>query len=61
MEVIHNRGNYIDKQLVKVQEIPQTIDVYVYASLVDIGKPGDLVTVTGIYRAVCSDLKQQKI
>ena len=59
----------MDKQLVKVQETPecipegetpQTIDVYVYESLVDICKPGDRVTVTGIYRAVCSNHPKQK-
>ena len=61
MEIIHNRCTFTDKQLVKVQETPesipdgdtpQTIDVYVFESLVDLCKPGDRVEITGVYRAV---------
>eukprot|EP01084_Bolivina_argentea_P272579 464138_1 len=60
MELIHNRCSFKDKQLIKVQEspesipdgeTPQTIDVYVYDQLVDFVKPGDRVEVTGVYRA----------
>jgi len=60
MKVIHNRSIYMDKQLVKIQETPEsipegetphTIDIYCYNSLVDICKPGDRVEITGIYRA----------
>ena len=60
MELIHNRCAFKDKQLIKVQEspesipdgeTPQTIDVYVYDMLVDFVKPGDRVEVTGVYRA----------
>ena len=60
MELIHNRSVFQDKQLVKIQETPenipdgetpQTIDVYVFDSLVDKCKPGDRVEVTGVYRA----------
>jgi DNA replication licensing factor MCM4 len=60
MELIHNRCTFKDKQLIKVQEspesipdgeTPQTIDVYVYDMLVDFVKPGDRVEVTGVYRA----------
>ena len=60
MELIHNRCTFKDKQLIKVQEspesipdgeTPQTIDVYVYDQLVDFVKPGDRVEVTGVYRA----------
>lgn len=60
MRLIHNRSHYVDKQLVKIQETPEsipdgetphTIDIYCYDSLVDICKPGDRVEVTGIFRA----------
>lgn len=60
MQLIHNRGTYADKQLLKVQETPDsipegetphTVDVYCYDSLVDVAKPGDRVEITGVYRA----------
>lgn len=60
MQLIHNRCTFKDKQLIKVQEspesipdgeTPQTIDVYVYDQLVDFVKPGDRVEITGVYRA----------
>ncbi len=60
MQLEHNRSKFVDKQLVKVQETPenipdgetpQTIDVYCYATMVDICRPGDRVEITGVYRA----------
>lgn len=60
MQLIHNRGTYADKQLIKVQETPDdvqegetphTVNVYAYDSLVDVAKPGDRVEITGVYRA----------
>lgn len=60
MQLIHNRGTYTDKQLLKIQETPDaipdgetphTVTVFAYGSLVDVVKPGDRVEITGIYRA----------
>lgn len=60
MQLIHNRGTFADKQLIKVQETPDsipegetphTVDVYAYDALVDVAKPGDRVEITGVYRA----------
>ena len=60
MKIVHNRGIYTDKQVVKLQETPDcvpdgqtphTVSVYVYNSLVDTCRPGDRVEVTGIFRA----------
>jgi len=59
MQIDHNRCCFLNKQLVKIQETPEsipdgetphTIDIYCYDQLVDICKPGDRVEVTGIYR-----------
>jgi len=59
-QLIHNRSVFIDKQVVKLQEIPgdtpsaqtqHTITLYVHGSLVENVHPGDRVSVTGIYRA----------
>ena len=61
MQMIHNRCWFTDKQLVKLQEAPEnipegetptTMSLYAFDDLVDVGKPGDRVEVTGIYRAV---------
>lgn len=60
MRLIHNRCSFMDKQLVKIQETPEsipegetpsTIAIYCFDSLVDVCKPGDRVNITGIYRA----------
>lgn len=60
MEIVHNRCTFADKQLVRLQETPesipegetpQTVTLYVFDALVDAVKPGDRVEVTGIYRA----------
>ena len=59
MKIIHNRSIYADKQLIRLQETPdsvpegetpQTVNLCVYDQLVDQVKPGDRVEVTGIYR-----------
>ncbi|KAF5280273.1 hypothetical protein FQR65_LT03081 [Abscondita terminalis] len=58
--LIHNRSQFTDKQLVKLQEspddmpagqTPNTVALFVHNDLVDSVQPGDRVTVTGIYRA----------
>eukprot|EP00743_Colponemidia_sp_Colp-15_P005150 GILK01005544.1.p1 GENE.GILK01005544.1~~GILK01005544.1.p1 ORF type:complete len:819 (-),score=120.80 GILK01005544.1:121-2577(-) len=60
-QLIHNRCLFGDKQIVKLQESPEsipegetphTVMLCCYDDLVDVAKPGDRVTVTGIYRAV---------
>lgn len=60
MELIHNRSEFSDKQLVKLQETPDsipegetphTVTVYVFDDLVDIAKPGDRVEITAVFRA----------
>lgn len=59
--LIHNRSQFTDKQLVKLQEspddmppgqTPHTVVLFAHNDLVDAVQPGDRVTVTGIYRAV---------
>jgi DNA replication licensing factor MCM4 len=59
-QLIHNRSLFSDKQMVKLQEVPedmpagqtpQTIVVFAHNDLVDKVQPGDRVTLTGIYRA----------
>lgn len=60
MQLIHNRSQFADKQLIKLQEqpddipegeTPHTVDLYAYDDLVDVAKPGDRVSITGVYRA----------
>ncbi|EDV29052.1 uncharacterized protein TRIADDRAFT_35366 [Trichoplax adhaerens] len=60
MQIIHNRCKFTDKQMMKLQELPDsmppgqtphTLTLYVYNDLVDSVQPGDRVTLTGIYRA----------
>lgn len=59
--IIHNRSQFSDRQMVKLQEspddmpagqTPHTVIVYAHNDLVDKVQPGDRVTVTGIYRAL---------
>ena len=59
--LIHNRCQFEDKQLIKLQETPDSIpegetphslSLYVYRDVVDSCKPGDRVEVTGVFRAV---------
>ncbi|KAL7735926.1 hypothetical protein ACLKA6_002369 [Drosophila palustris] len=59
--IIHNRSEFTDKQLIKLQEspddmaagqTPHNVLLYAHNDLVDRVQPGDRVTVTGIYRAM---------
>ncbi|XP_018334310.1 DNA replication licensing factor MCM4 [Agrilus planipennis] len=58
--LIHNRSQFTDKQMIKLQEspddmpagqTPHTVVLFAHNDLVDSVSPGDRVTVTGIYRA----------
>lgn len=60
-QLVHNRSQFTDKQMVKLQEAPDDMAVgqtphnvllFAHNDLVDKVQPGDRVTVTGIYRAV---------
>ncbi|KAG0725162.1 DNA replication licensing factor MCM4 [Chionoecetes opilio] len=59
--LVHNRSRYSDKQMVKLQESPEsmpmgqtphTVTLFAHNDLVDDVQPGDRITITGIYRAV---------
>nr|XP_011458268.1 PREDICTED: DNA replication licensing factor MCM4 [Fragaria vesca subsp. vesca] len=61
MTLVHNRCRFTDKQIVRLQEMPDeipeggtphTVSLLMHDKLVDAGKPGDRVEVTGIYRAM---------
>ncbi|KAL1408667.1 MCM DNA helicase complex subunit [Vanrija albida] len=61
MMLIHNRSEFIDKQVVRLQETPDvvpdgqtphTVSLCLYDELVDLVKPGDRVIVTGIFRSI---------
>ncbi|PKA59683.1 Protein PROLIFERA [Apostasia shenzhenica] len=61
MTLVHNRCRFADKQIVKVQETPDeipeggtpnTVSILMHDTLVDSGKPGDRVEITGVYRAM---------
>ncbi|KAK9942685.1 hypothetical protein M0R45_008338 [Rubus argutus] len=61
MTLVHNRCRFTDKQIVRLQETPDeipeggtphTVSLLMHDKLVDAGKPGDRVEVTGIYRAM---------
>ncbi|XP_060524654.1 DNA replication licensing factor MCM4 [Cylas formicarius] len=58
--LVHNRSQFTDKQMIKLQEspddmpagqTPHTVILFAHNDLVDTVQPGDRVTVTGIYRA----------
>lgn len=58
--LVHNRSQFSDKQIVRLQEAPEdmpagqtphTALIYAHNDLVDAVQPGDRITVTGIYRA----------
>lgn len=60
-QLIHNRSQFTDKQLIKLQEsqedmaagqTPHNVLLFSYNDLVDTVQAGDRLTVTGIYRAV---------
>ncbi|KAJ3092183.1 hypothetical protein HK102_010002 [Quaeritorhiza haematococci] len=61
MRIIHNRCQFTDKQVLRMQETPEeipdgqtpyTFAAFAYDDLVDVAKPGDRLEITGIYRAV---------
>ncbi|KAH6570542.1 hypothetical protein BASA50_008269 [Batrachochytrium salamandrivorans] len=61
MQLVHNRCSFSDKQICRLQETPDqtpdgqtpyTVSLCVYDDLVDVGKPGDRMEVTGIFRGV---------
>lgn len=61
MLLIHNRCEFADRQVIRLQETPDavpdgqtphTVSLSVYDELVDMSKPGDRLTVTGIFRSV---------
>jgi DNA replication licensing factor MCM4 len=61
MSLIHNRSDFADRQVVRLQETPDavpdgqtphTVSLCVYDELVDLSKPGDRLIVTGIFRSV---------
>lgn len=64
MQLVHNRSTFADKQVVKLQETPDSVpdgqtphsvSLCVYDELVDVCKAGDRVQVTGIFR--CNPVK----
>ncbi|KIW14868.1 hypothetical protein PV08_07653 [Exophiala spinifera] len=59
MEIVHNRCVFADKQVIKLQETPDSVpdgqtphsvSLCVYDELVDVCKAGDRIEVTGIFR-----------
>ncbi|CAO1614734.1 unnamed protein product [Parajaminaea phylloscopi] len=60
ISLIHNRCEFSDRQVVRLQETPDvvpdgqtphTVTLCAYDELVDVSKPGDRVDVTGIFRS----------
>ncbi|ETW77342.1 hypothetical protein HETIRDRAFT_156569 [Heterobasidion irregulare TC 32-1] len=61
MSLVHNRCEFADRQVIRLQETPDavpdgqtphTVSLSVYDELVDVSKPGDRLNVTGIFRSV---------
>jgi DNA replication licensing factor MCM4 len=61
MSLVHNRCDFADRQVVRLQETPDavpdgqtphTVSLCAYDELVDSCKPGDRIRVTGIFRSV---------
>ncbi|KAG8859694.1 hypothetical protein FRB96_004268 [Tulasnella sp. 330] len=61
MSLIHNRSEFADRQIIRLQETPDavpdgqtphTVSLGVYDELVDVSKPGDRLTITGIFRSI---------
>ncbi|KAK9464794.1 MCM2/3/5 family-domain-containing protein [Lipomyces arxii] len=61
MQIVHNRCEFADKQVIKLQETPDTVPdgqtphsvaLCVYDELVDSTRAGDRVEITGIFRSV---------
>jgi DNA replication licensing factor MCM4 len=60
MQIVHNRCQFCDKQVIKLQETPDTVpdgqtphsvSMCAYEELVDVCKAGDRIEVTGIFRS----------
>ncbi|KAK9816651.1 hypothetical protein WJX72_003304 [[Myrmecia] bisecta] len=60
MKLMHNRSYFNNKQLIKMQEnpnaipegeTPHAVSMFAFDDMVDVAKPGDRITVTGIYKA----------
>ena len=61
LQLLPNDSLFVDKQLVKMQEVPdavpqgetpQAVTLYAHEELFDAVRPGDRVEVTGVFRAV---------
>ncbi|KAF9011983.1 MCM2/3/5 family-domain-containing protein [Cyathus striatus] len=61
MSLVHNRCEFADRQVIRLQETPDavpdgqtphTVSLSVYDELVDVSKPGDRLVVTGIFRSI---------
>ncbi|KAF2773629.1 MCM-domain-containing protein [Teratosphaeria nubilosa] len=59
MQIVHNRSGFADKQVIKLQETPDSVpdgqtphsvSICAYDELVDICKAGDRVQITGIFK-----------
>ncbi|KAI7357489.1 putative DNA replication licensing factor mcm4, partial [Hortaea werneckii] len=59
MQIVHNRSGFADKQVVKLQETPDSVpdgqtphsvSLCAYDELVDVCKAGDRVEITGIFK-----------
>nr|POE74390.1 dna replication licensing factor mcm4 [Quercus suber] len=59
MQIVHNRSGFADKQVIKLQETPDSVpdgqtphsvSLCAYDELVDVCKAGDRVEITGIFR-----------
>ena len=60
MQIVHNRSGFMDKQVIKLQETPDSVPagqtphsvtMCAYDELVDLCKAGDRVEITGIFKA----------
>lgn len=60
MQIVHNRSEFADKQIIKLQETPDevpdgqtphSVSLCVYDELVDFARAGDRIEVTGIFRS----------
>lgn len=61
MSLVHNRCEFADRQVIRLQETPDavpdgqtphTVSLSVYDELVDVAKPGDRLVISGIFRSV---------
>jgi DNA replication licensing factor MCM4 len=61
MSLVHNRCEFTDRQVIRLQETPDavpdgqtphTVSLSVYDELVDVAKPGNRLVVIGIFRSV---------